>query len=68
MEWQIKIQCSFPDHLKSTCWLDQCLIPNVKHGGASVIVCWCFDGEVIGDLVKIEGILTKEGHQKNTEG
>jgi len=42
--------------------LDQCVIPTVKHGGGSVMVWGCFGGGRTGDLIKIEGILKKEGY------
>lgn len=44
--------------------LDSCVIPTVKHGGGSVMVWGCFGGRATGDLVKIEGILKKEGYKK----
>lgn len=44
--------------------LDPCVIPTVKHGGGSVMVWGCFGGQATGDLVKIEGILKKQGYKK----
>lgn len=41
-----------------------CVVPTVKHGGGSVLVWGSFSGKRVGDLVKIEGILNKEGYLK----
>lgn len=38
-----------------------CLVPTVKHGGGGVMVWGCFDGDTVGDLFKIKGILNKHG-------
>ena len=44
--------------------LDQCVVPSVKFGGGSVMVWGCFGGGSVGDLVKIDGILKKEGYKR----
>ncbi|XP_058790002.1 uncharacterized protein LOC131663549 [Phymastichus coffea] len=36
----------------------------VKHGGGLVMVWGCFAGSNVGDIVKIDGILNKEGYKK----
>lgn len=41
----------------------QCVVPTVKHGGGSVMVWGSFCYEGVGDLVKIDGILNKEGYK-----
>lgn len=43
---------------------DGCTVASVKHGGGSVMVWECFSGSAVGDLIKIEGILRKEGHRR----
>ena len=40
--------------------IPDCIVPTVKHGGQSVMVCGCFGANQTGDLVQIEGILKKE--------
>lgn len=45
-------------------YLPECIVPSVKHGGGSVMVWGCFGGTNVGDLIKIEGILNKEGYKK----
>lgn len=42
---------------------DQCIIPTMKHGGGSVMIWGCFGGQSLGDLIKIEGKLFKEGYK-----
>jgi len=44
--------------------LDQCVIPTVKQRRGSVMVLECFGKGGTGDLIKIEGILKKEGYLK----
>lgn len=39
---------------------EDCLVSSVKHGGGNVLVWGCFAGTVVGDLVKIDGIMRKE--------
>lgn len=41
-----------------------CIVPSVKHGGGSVMVWGCFAGSQVGDLMKVDGILNKEGYKK----
>lgn len=38
----------------------ECITPNVKHGGGSLMVWGCFSHAGVGQLIKIEGILKKE--------
>lgn len=40
------------------------MVASVKHGGGSVMVWGCFGGNEVGDLVKIDGILNKDGYKK----
>jgi transposase len=47
--------------------LEACTKASVKHGGGSVMVWGCFGNNQVGDLVKIEGILLKEGYKSNLE-
>ena len=44
--------------------LDACIVPTVKHGGGSLMIWGYFEGGITGDLVKITGILNKEGYKK----
>lgn len=44
--------------------LEPCIVPSVKHGGGSVMVWGCFGGSTIGDIVRIQGILKKEGYKQ----
>lgn len=46
---------------------EQCIVPTVKHGGGSVMIWGCFGGTVVGDIVKIEGILKKEQYRNILE-
>lgn len=46
---------------------DACTVASVKHGGGSVMVWGCFGGSAVGDLVRIQGILKKEGYKKILE-
>lgn len=39
-----------------------CVVPTVKHGGGSVLVWGSFARSGVGDLIRIEGILKKEGY------
>lgn len=41
-----------------------CVVPTVKHGGGSVLVWGSFAGTKVGDLIRITGILNKEGYLK----
>lgn len=43
--------------------LEDCIVPTVKHGGGSVMVWGCFGNNRVGDFIKIEGILKKEGYK-----
>lgn len=47
--------------------LAECVVPTVKHGGGSVMVWGCFGNSRVGDLIKIDGILNKEGYKKILE-
>ena len=49
--------------------MKQCVVPTVKHGEGSVMMWGCFDGNNTGDIVKIDGIMTKKsvfGHLKKS--
>ena len=54
------------EHTRTKCeWMiKQCKIPEVKHGYESVMVWGCFGNHKVGDLVKIEGIMTKESYHQ----
>lgn len=39
---------------------ESCLVSSVKQGGGNVLVWGCFAGTVVGDLVKIDGIMRKD--------
>lgn len=39
-----------------------CIVPTVKHGGGSVLVWGSFARSGVGDLIRISGILNKEGY------
>jgi len=43
---------------------EKCVTKTPKHGGGSVMVWGCFAGEIVGDLVQIEGNLNKEGYHR----
>lgn len=45
----------------------ECIVSTVKHGGGSVMICDCFGGTIMGDVVKIKGILKKEQY-RNVSG
>lgn len=47
--------------------IDACTVASVKHGGGSVMVWGCFGGSAVGDLVRIQGILKKEGYKSILE-
>lgn len=47
--------------------LPQCVVPTVKHGGGSVMVWGCFSSAGVGDVVKIDGVLKKEGYRQILE-
>lgn len=40
-------------------------IPTVKHRGGNFILCGCFSASGTGNLVKVEGIVKKEGYVKD---
>ena len=42
----------------------QCLVPTVKHGGGSLQVWGCLSSSGVGDLVKINGIMTAEEYKQ----
>lgn len=46
---------------------EECIVPTVKHGGGSVMVWGCFGNNRVGDLIKIDGILNKEGYKQILE-
>ncbi len=39
---------------------EECLTPTVAHGGGSILVWGCFSAKGVGNLVKIDEIMTKE--------
>lgn len=47
--------------------LGECIVPTVKHGNGSVMIWGCFENNRVGDIVKIEGILRKEGYKRILE-
>lgn len=53
--WSIK---EWNEHAK-----EQCIVPTVKHDGGSVTIWDCFGGTVIGEIVKIDGIIKKEQYK-----
>lgn len=42
----------------------ECILPTVKHGGGVVQVWGCFSYDGVGSLIKIDGILRKEGYHQ----
>lgn len=45
--------------------MERCTNPRtVKHGSGSIILCGCFIASGSENLVKVEGIMTKEGYVK----
>ena len=39
---------------------NECLLPTLKHGGGSIMVCGAISAAGTGDLVKIDGIMDKK--------
>lgn len=50
---------AFVRRRKGEKYLDQCLIPTVKHGGGSIMLWGCVSKKGVGDLVLIKGIMDK---------
>jgi len=40
------------------------IVPTVKHSGGSILLWGCFSASGTGNLVKVEGIMKKEGYVK----
>lgn len=48
--------------------MERCTNPRtVKHGSGSIILCGCFIASGSENLVKVEGIMTKEGYENSAE-
>lgn len=43
-------------------YIDDRLVPTVKHGDGSVMVWGSFSGSIVGDLVEIDGMLNGESY------
>lgn len=54
----------FVRHSKDERAIEACTLPTVKYGSGRVMVWDCLGGSKPGSLVKIEGILKKEGYLK----
>ena len=46
---------------------EECIAATVKHGGGTVMIWGCFTGVRLGDIVKIDGTLRKEGYREILE-
>ena len=42
--------------------ISACVVPTVKHGVGGVMVCWCFAGDTVSDLFRIQGTLNQQGY------
>ena len=52
---------------QNECYIPQCIVPTVKHGGDSIMVWGCFAGHKIGDLIRVRGIMKKEQYREILE-